>query len=239
MNQTVYTEPTATNVAELFAKRWADLGKDKSSVHIALSGGSTPKLLFRLLAEQYKDLVPWEKLHLWWGDERCVPPDHDESNYKMTKELLISQVPILEQNVHRILGESLPEDEAKRYGAEIMKHVPIVDGLPRFDLIILGMGTDGHTASIFPHEMELMMAPEICAVAIHPDSGQNRVSLTGPVINHAKEIAFLVTGENKAQKIKEIFEKTHSSQAYPAAHIHPVNGQLFWYLDEAAAAIIT
>lgn len=201
--------------------------------HCALSGGSTPKLLFAYLAERYAEADVWHKLHVYWGDERCVPPDHVESNFKMTHELLLSKVSIPEGNIHRVRGEANPAEEAKRYAAELSQSMNVVDDLPVFDMIILGMGTDGHTASIFPHQMELLTSDQICAVATHPVSGQRRVSLTGPVINRAKEVAFLVTGAGKKEKVKEIFERSGDWESYPAAHVRPEAGSLVWYMDEA------
>lgn len=225
---------TPEGVAREFADFLAAKVSGKQSFQIALSGGSTPMILFDLLAKEYADRLPWEKLHFYWGDERCVPPTHDDSNFKMTESRLLSQVPIPKENIHRILGESDPEKEAARYSAEILKNVPLSNLYPRFDMIILGMGPDGHTASIFPHQMELLDKARICEVATHPESGQKRITLTGPVINNAERIAFLVTGGNKKAKVKEILEKSGNWKLYPAAHVQPTDGQLIWFLDAAA-----
>lgn len=222
-------------VAETFASWLAARIVPGKAFHLALSGGSTPKILFALLAEHYQDRISWSDLHLWWGDERCVPPDHEDSNYLMTRELLIDQVGIPSENVHRVLGEAEPNGEAVRYGEEIEATLPQKAGLPAFDLIMLGMGSDGHTASIFPHQMELMLSPETCVVATHPESGQIRVSLSGPIINNADAVAFLVTGTSKTDKVAAIFSGSEASKIYPAAHISP-RGELFWFLDEAASA---
>ena len=139
-----------------------------------------------------------------------------------------------EANVHRVLGENDPVQEAQRYGKEIEDGLPSANGLPQFDLIILGMGADGHTASIFPHEMELLDSKEVCAVATHPESGQKRVSLTGQVINNARVVTFLVTGASKAEKVVEIFNQSGDWKSYPASYIKPDSGELTWYLDKAA-----
>lgn len=203
--------------------------------HCALSGGSTPKLLFRYLAEKYPDSEVWGKLHVYWGDERCVPPHHEESNFKMTDDLLLSKVPIPKAHVHRVRGEDDPPEEAERYSDEVLKSTGSSSERPDFDMIILGMGEDGHTASIFPHQMELLESGQVCAVASHPTSGQKRVTLTGPVINDAREVVFLVTGAGKKEKIKEIFEKSGAWETYPTSFIHPENGSLVWFMDEAAA----
>lgn len=221
-------------VAEAFAGHLQKEIEKKDKYYLALSGGSTPKVLFDHLAQNYKDSIDWKKVYLFWGDERCVPPIDDESNYKMTKEHLLDFIDIPVENVFRVFGENFPDNEAKRYAAEALSTVPQIEEMPIFDMVMLGMGEDGHTASIFPHQMELLMAKEKCAVATHPVSGQKRVTLTGPVINHAREIAFLVTGAGKKEKVNAIFNQLPSYLDYPASHIHPVNGQLGWWMDEAA-----
>ena len=229
----IFKDPKST--AEAFGDYLVKLVDESSSFHCALSGGSTPKLLFKYLAERYASSDIWEKLHLYWGDERCVPPDDEESNYKMTNDLLLSKVPIPAANIHRVRGEDDPADEAKRYGNELMQ-MDQHNGLPFFDLIILGMGDDGHTASIFPHELELKDSQDICAVATHPTSGQHRVTLTGPVINAAKEVIFLVTGAGKKEKLSEILDQRGGWKSYPASYIKPLSNQLSWFVDEAAIA---
>jgi 6-phosphogluconolactonase len=234
MKQIVSISPTPKALAEKYADDFMAWLPKKPAINIALSGGSTPKLLFQILAKAELDIAVWKCVHFFWGDERCVPPDHEDSNYRMTKTLLLDHVPILEPNIHRIMGERMPEEEAIRYQGEIEGHVPFRDGWPAFDLIMLGMGDDGHTASIFPDRMELLDSGDICAVAAHPASGQKRISLTGKVINNADQVVFLVTGANKSTVIASILRREGNWQSYPAAHIDPV-GPLYWYLDEAAA----
>lgn len=205
----------------------------KEEFHIALSGGSTPKILFELLADEYDEDIDWNKVHFWWGDERCVPPTDDDSNYKMTKERLFDAVTINEAQIHRIIGEHNPEEEAIRYSSEIAKQIPVVNGLPQFDIALQGIGTDGHTASIFPHEMTLLTDTRICGVANHPDSGQKRITLNGPVINNSVNICFLVTGAGKAEKIDAILNQKEGYLQYPASHFNGDN--VIWFLDQAAA----
>ncbi len=229
-----YFGHTPEEVADQFAQYFFTLTKNKKPFHVALSGGSTPKILFDIISKKYAKLIDWSTVHLWWGDERCVPPTDEESNYKMTKERLIDHVSIPEKNVHRVLGENDPEGEAVRYGQEMKALIPLTNGLPKFDLIILGMGTDGHTASIFPHEMNLLKEKAICAVGTHPDSGQKRVTLTGSTINNAADVAFLVTGTNKKEKIATILNKEQGCDLYPAAFVNPKEGKLGWYMDYAA-----
>ena len=231
----IFTDSQA--VAEAFATDlFQFVNKAGKPANIALSGGSTPALLFDILARQYSGRMDWSKIHFWWGDERCVPPTDEQSNYKMTVDHLLSKIEIPEKNIHRIMGEWSPNEANKTYINEILKHLPSVNGWPVFDLIILGMGNDGHTASIFPHEINLLDDPNICAVATHPETGQKRISLTGKVINNAQKISFLITGKSKADRVSEIFNKSAGYKKLPSSHIQPVNGQLCFYFDNAAAS---
>ncbi|MBV6644026.1 MAG: 6-phosphogluconolactonase [Cyclobacteriaceae bacterium] len=229
-----HTSKNPQAVACDFSTFFTQLAENNASFTVALSGGSTPKILFDLLAAEFSEAIDWNNIHFYWGDERCVPPKHEESNYKMTEEHLFSKVSVPVGNIHRVLGENDPVDEAGRYGKLIRENLPSANSLPQFDLIILGMGSDGHTASIFPHEMSLLHSNKVCEVATHPDSGQKRVTLTGPVINNARNIAFLVTGESKKPKTTEIFGHKANYKTYPAAHIRPTRGDLHWFLDESA-----
>jgi len=227
---------TKEEVAKDFAQYFAIVAASKPEVHIALSGGSTPKIVFDELAENFRSDVDWSKVHLYWGDERCVPPDDNDSNYKMTVEHLLSKIDISELNIHRIKGENGPEYEADRYGDFLDEVLPKTNEIPTFDLVILGIGDDGHTASIFPHEIELWDSEKYCEVAEHPESGQKRITVTGQIINNAETVAFLATGENKADRISEIIYGKEIAQSYPVSLVKPVNGQLVWFLDEAAAS---
>jgi 6-phosphogluconolactonase len=223
-------------VAEQFSAYFTDLVNGKDTFHVALSGGSTPKIVFDVLAAKHGTEIDWSKIHFYWGDERCVPPTDDQSNYKMTVEHLFSKIKVPEKNVHRVLGEADPTREAMRYANLLEINLDRVKGVPQFDLVILGMGDDGHTASIFPHEIELWDASDHCVVATHPDTGQKRVSVNGKVINTAKEVAFLVTGESKAEKVDEIHNKTSGFEKYPASLVNPQSGKLIWFLDKKAAS---
>lgn len=226
---------TPQAVAEAFADHLVAKTKSKSPLNVALSGGSTPKILFDLLAASHGQDIDWSGIHFYWGDERCVPPTDSDSNYKMTVDHLLSKVDFPEKNIHRVLGENDPFGEAVNYGKQIEANLPSVNGLPQFDLIILGMGGDGHTASIFPHEIELLDSDNTCEVATHPESGQKRITLTGKVINNAIEVCFLVTGAGKTEKIDEIFHQTGDWKSYPASYIQPEAGELIWFMDDAAA----
>jgi len=226
---------TKSDVAKDFARYFALVCNSKPEVHIALSGGSTPKIVFDELAKNFQSDIDWSKIHLYWGDERCVPPDDDQSNFKMTKEHLLDKIEIPQFNVHRIRGENGPHYEAERYGEFLDNVLPKTDGKPSFDLIVLGLGDDGHTASIFPHEIELWDSEQYCEVAEHPESDQKRVTLTGQVINNAEIVVFLVTGENKAGRISEIIDGDATATNYPASLVAPVKGKTVWFLDEDAA----
>lgn len=212
----------------------------KETVTVALSGGSTPKSLFDYWAQLPKGEIDWEKIKFFWSDERCVPPTDDDSNYKMTKDHLLDFVSVPRENIFRIQGENDLEAEAKRYGDLLAIELETINDVPVFDILMLGMGDDGHTASIFPHEIALWHHPANCVTATHPKSGQVRVSLTGKVINAAQHVVFLVTGENKADKVAEIIgHPQRVEKKYPAALVQPDSGNLLWFLDEKAARKLT
>ncbi len=230
---------TKKDVAVDFCRYLAIVIANREKVHIALSGGSTPKVVFDELAANFQPDIDWKKVHLYWGDERCVPPTHDESNFKMTAEHLLSKIDIPAENVHRINGENPPGHEAERYGTLLDAELPKAMGLPQFDLVMLGMGDDGHTASIFPHEIQLWESQKYCEVAEHPDSGQNRITITGQLINNAAIVAFLVTGKSKAEKVRHIIKKESGHGELPASLVQPDSGKLLWFLDAEAAKLLT
>lgn len=205
---------------------------------IALSGGNSPKGLLKKLSSKYAELIPWERIHFWWGDERCVLPDNEQSNYKMANDFLFQNISIPEENIHRIKGENDPEVEAKQYSKEMDETLNLRGKNPVFDLILLGLGDDGHTASIFPDQLELFEYEQNCAATKHPLTGQDRITITGNVINNANRIFFLVTGGNKAMRVSEIMNDNEAAKLLPAYYISPKNGELIWFLDELAAATI-
>ncbi len=205
---------------------------------IALSGGSTPEILFNILSSDYAGSVPWHLVHVFWSDERCVAPDDPESNYGMARRTLLSKIEIPDINIHRIKGEDNPEEEALRYSDEISHFTRSWNGRPVFDLILLGLGEDGHTASIFPGHPELLESGKTCEVTYHPVTFQKRITLTGKVINNADAITFLVTGRKKEVVVEKMFKKDPHSLNYPAAFIVPVNGRLSWYIDSEAGGLL-
>lgn len=204
-------------------------------INIALSGGTTPGILFSVLAAKYARTVDWRYVRLFWVDERCVPPGHSDSNFGMAKRLLTDKINIPENNIHRMRGEAEPEEEADRYSREILSHVKVKRSFPAFDIMLLGMGDDGHTASIFPGNERLLVSAKICETAVHPVTGQKRITLTGKVINNSKEIFFLVTGVKKSGVVNQIFSKSGNYAMFPASHIKAVSGKTTWLIDEEAA----
>ena len=324
---------TLADLNESFTLLLREIAARSKSTSIALSGGFTPKALFDYWAGLSEGIIDWRKIRFFWGDERCVPPEDTESNYRMTREHLFSGIEIPEGNIFRIRGEADPDREAERYAAllqqelelktetesevkvepdrgvraetesvtqeetelksvliaksgwvlkagtgsglkaetgsglkartglnpeteiwlkperkakqqrqqkwSLMPETGTPNEIPVFDLVMLGLGDDGHTASIFPDQIGLWDDPRVCVTAVHPVSGQRRVSLTGRVINAARNVAFLVTGANKAEKAGEIITRPIvSEKIYPAARVKPMSGNLFWFLDEEAARLL-
>jgi 6-phosphogluconolactonase len=221
--------------AEYFKNFVADTENKKN---IMLSGGNTPKLLFKNIVDCYSSKIGWEKINFWWGDERCVPPTHKDSNYGMAKEYLIDKILIPGKNIFRIRGEADPKIEAQIYGDLMEELLPKHNGIPQYDLVYLGIGEDGHTASIFPDNIELFNSNFNCLTTIHPESKQQRISISGKIINNAKNVFVLITGKNKAKTVEEILNHRQESINYPAALVNPVNGKYIWYLDKEAASLI-
>lgn len=228
-------EETARAVAEVILEKAKEKTKLSLPFNIALSGGNTPKLLFNILSDEYADKMPWHIVRLFWVDERCVPPTHDDSNFGMTYNNLLKYVPIHDSNIFRILGEVDSQKEANHYQTLLDVQLVKKNGIPKFDLILLGIGEDGHTASIFPDNLNLLHAEQTVAVAVHPISGQKRITLTGTVINHADQVIFLITGVSKATVLRQIFKREPAFEKYPASYIHSQSGAADFYLDKAAA----
>lgn len=203
---------------------------------MALSGGSTPRLVFAYLALNFRDQIDWQKIRVFWGDERCVAPESDESNFRMAKESLLDHVPIPTNNIFRIRGQASPSDESDRYAEATRQNVPSYHNIPRFDFMMLGLGEDGHTASIFPGNMHLFSSDKLFEVAENPYTKQKRITATGKLINQARHIVFLVTGDSKAEIVARVIERKDACEKIPASMVHPENGELFWLLDDRAAS---
>jgi 6-phosphogluconolactonase len=210
----------------------------RERIYIALSGGNTPQAMFSIIAKEFPQTIDWKRIHFFWVDERCVPFESNESNYGNAYRILFSKIDIPKENLHPIHGGEDPLHEVVRYTGEILAHIPCSGKYPVFDVIILGMGNDGHTASIFPGQLDLFETSSLCSVSVHPETNQNRITLTGKVINNAQEILFLITGDSKAETIKSIFEETTDAYKYPAKKIRPVNGKLSWYMDKEAVKFV-
>lgn len=244
-------------LAAEFAKEFIAAIKDGVSqnrkLSIALSGGTTPKMVFRKIAEMWQTVGKsentskeillhdlWSFADLYWGDERCVAPDDAESNYGAADELLLSQISIPSENIHRVRGEDAPEKETARYSNIIAENVRLDENkLPVFEWIILGIGSDGHTASIFPNAQLKTDDNNICGIAVHPETGQKRISLTLEVINNAKRVTFLASGKDKAKVINEIINKKPQSENYPAAKINPSKCTAEWFIDKEAGNLLS
>jgi 6-phosphogluconolactonase len=233
----IYEDAGALN--EALAQAWVRLAREaiaeRGAFYVALAGGSTPRQLYaRLAAAPFRDAVDWPRVQVFFGDERCVPRDHADSNYRMAHEALLSRVPIAAAQVHPLFDPALtPSQNAENYTAQLLAKLPLAaDGVPVFDLVLLGMGDDGHTASLFP-ATSILQESERMVAAVYVDRLQAwRVSLTLPLINHARHVAIAVAGAGKAAMLKAVL--TGSERLYPVQGVKP-QGELRWFADAAAA----
>ena len=236
--------PTAAEVtlaaAELFTNAAETAASLRGQARIAISGGSTPKAVFELLADPahpFLKRVPWNRLQLFWVDERSVAPTDPESNYGMTKEAMLDHVPLPAASIHRMEGELDPEEAASRYESEIRNTFKLEGAeTPTFDLIVLGLGPDGHTASLFPHTEGLDEMARIVIANHVPQKDTWRMTLTWPVITQGREVVFLIEGESKAEMVKTVWMGAYDPEKYPAQLIRPAGGRLRLLLDAEAAA---
>jgi 6-phosphogluconolactonase len=199
---------------------------------MVLSGGNTPKRLYDEISSNYKDLVDWSNVYFFWGDERCVPPENDESNYKMAKKHLLSKLPVPAANIFRIRGEDKPEKAAIDY-EDIVKNYFDVNKTLSFDNLLLGVGEDGHTASLFPGKKVLDVYDRYTSEVYSERLKSWRETLTFPIINKSKNIFFIAVGKEKSGIIKKVF--TDKDRKLPVQKIYPSDGKLIWFLDEEAA----
>lgn len=228
------------NAAQMFADVVTAAVSSRGVARVAVSGGSTPRAVFALLADPsapYLTSLPWQQLQLFWVDERCVPPADHESNFGMIKAAMLDCVPLPKANIHRMEGELDPEEAASRYEAEI-RNVFRLEGAqtPTFDLVMLGLGADGHTASLFPHTDGLHEMARIVIANHVPQKDTWRLTLTWPVIIGAREVAFLIEGEQKARMVQMVFAGHYDPESWPAQLIRPASGKLTLLLDTSAAA---
>jgi len=231
----------AALAARYFAEKCAAAAAERGRARIAISGGSTPKAAFALLADPkqpWRAEMPWDRLDLWWVDERCVPPDDADSNYRMTREALLDRVPIRAEQVHRMQGELEPAEAAARYDLQLRNAFGLSGvELPQFDVLQLGMGPDGHTASLFPHTAALNETARL-ATENHVETVKDswRITLTRPAINNAAEVFFLIGGPDKAQILQEVLLGPLDPERLPSQSIAPASGILTLLLDAASAA---
>jgi 6-phosphogluconolactonase len=234
--------PTPAALFHAAAEEFNRLGRaaiaERGRFTVALSGGSTPRSLYSLLAKDYAGF-PWGDTFLFFGDERHVPPDHPDSNYRMVNEALLSKVPVPASNVYRVTAENPDANAAAlEYEDKLRKFFKLAPGeFPHFDLILLGLGPDGHTASLFPDSEGLKEQSRLVIANWVEKFNTHRITFTFPVLNHATDVMFLSSGENKADMVREILEG-HHVPPFPAQQIEP-EGRLVWMLDQAAAAKLT
>lgn len=236
-------EELSLKAAEEFVHRAEEAVQARGIFTIALAGGSTPKSLYTLLASDtasFREQVPWNKVHFFWGDERHVPPDHPDSNYRMVQERLLSQVPVPPENVHRILTENPDVGKAAdEYEQVLRDFFELHEGKwPRFDLVLLGMGPDGHTASLFPGTNAIHEQTHLVAAPWVEKQNTYRVTLTPPVLNNALCTIFLVSGAEKAEALRAVLEGNLEPDRFPAQIIRPKQGTLLWLVDQAAARFL-
>lgn len=225
----------AAKAAETITEKIQKLLREKEKVSLVLSGGSTPRPLYELLAtDEYRNRIAWNKLLVFFSDERCVPPDDPDSNYKMAYDNLLSRVPIPEKNIFRLRGEIDPEEAATDYESVIKK---ILGKELSFDLVLLGMGADGHIASLFPATTALQETKKLVAANYVDKLKAHRLTLTLPILNRARNVIFLVSGKDKAKAVSSVFTDA-SLQRLPARLIKPVEGNVVWFLDKEAASLL-
>lgn len=236
----IVTDASALNEAAVheFVNSAQQAIDSRGQFAVALSGGNTPRNVFSILAAKYKDALPWSKTHVFFGDERHVPPDDPESNYRMARESLLEKVPLPESNVHRIRAELPAQQAASLYADELRAFFKLgPNEWPRLDLIMLGLGDEGHTASLFPDSTALAENRQLVVANWVEKFHTWRITFTFPVINQARQVLFLVSGAGKAEIIRNIFDSS-PKDLYPAQRVRPMEGKLLWIVDKAAATRI-
>jgi 6-phosphogluconolactonase len=231
-------EALSNAAAGIFVQRAREAAQEKGWFAVALSGGNTPQRTYELLAEPpYRDHVSWGQVHVFWGDERCVPHADPRSNIRMARQALLDKVPIPASQIHPISCGKAPEEGASEYEAALREFFG--NRPPRFDLIFLGLGENGHTASLFPRLPVLQEQMRWVSGVYVEEQDLYRVTMTAPLINHAAVVACLVSGTSKAEVLKEVLEGPADPERLPAQLIRPANGELHWLVDQEAAALLT
>ena len=228
------TEELSKTAAEIFTQTAREAVRDHGRFTVALTGGSSPAQLYNILTQQpYREQVPWNETYIFWGDERWVPLSDERSNYKMAYDALLNKVPVPPNQIFPMWGETSPVDFAQQYEDLLQNHFNST--APRFDLILLGMGDDGHTASLFPGTAVLQEKQRWVQAYYLDSQSMYRITLTAPIINQAKKILFMTYGEKKANALYEILEGERNTAKYPAQLIQPLQSDILWLVDEAAA----
>lgn len=205
---------------------------------VALSGGSTPMQLYKLLGDSFHDKVDWSCVHFFWGDERCVPVDDAGNSYGQTKKVLFDKINIPDENIHRVLSELEPDSAAREYAKTLSVFAEPPLDWPRFDLVLLGMGDDGHTASLFPNSPVDVDSPTLAVTANYQGRPANRVTLTPKVLNSSRNIIFLVSGKSKAAALSKVFNDDYLPAELPVQRITPEDGSLTWLIDEESGSLL-
>ncbi|GER82047.1 6-phosphogluconolactonase [Thermogemmatispora aurantia] len=243
MQQRIAIYPDSESLSQEAARLVIRLAQEAIVTHgrftLALAGGSTPRKLYSLLAsDPYRGQIDWTRVDIFWSDERCVPPDHPESNYRMAYEVMLSKLPIPAANIHRMPAEQADRQAAAESYAAELRRVFGTAGVPVFDLIQLGMGPEGHTASLFPHQAALHERERLVLAVSVPKPPPERLTFTPPILQAARHILFLVTGSDKAEAVRAVLEDQGSPDDYPARLVHAAAGEVAWLLDTAAAAAL-
>jgi 6-phosphogluconolactonase len=243
MQQRIAIYPDSESLSQEAARLIIRLAQEAIVTHgrftLALAGGSTPRKLYSLLAsDPYRGQIDWTRVDIFWSDERCVPPDHPESNYRMAYEVMLSKLPIPAANIHRMPAEQADRQAAAESYAAELRRVFGTAGVPVFDLIQLGMGPEGHTASLFPHQAALHERERLVLPVSVPKPPPERLTFTPPILQAARHILFLVTGSDKAEAVRAVLEDQGSPDDYPARLVHAAAGEVAWLLDTAAAAAL-
>lgn len=237
-------EKLSWEAAEEFVRLAREAVRTRGVFSVALAGGSTPKAFYGLLGSRkgasFRARLPWDTTHFFWGDERHVPPDHPDSNYRMANEAMLSRVPVPPTNVHRIQAENPdPGKAADGYAEELRQFFRLGAGqFPRFDLILLGMGPDGHSASLFPGTDVVLEQEKLVAALWVEKFRAHRITFTPPVLNNAASVIFLVSGEEKAEILRAVLHDEYQPDRLPAQVVRPTNGRLLWLVDRAAARLL-
>ena len=228
-------EALSLRAASIFVSASKNSIAAKKRFAVAISGGSTPRRLYTLLgSEAYRDQVDWQHVHFFWADERCVPKDDEASNFRIAFDALLSKIALPQENIHRIKGEEAPDKAARDYEEEIRRFFGESER-PGFDLIILGMGEDGHTASLFPGSKSLEETVKLAIPVYLEKPGKNRITLTLPVLNSADQILFLVAGPSKAAVLSKVLGEGEKKKGFPVGLVRPDHGSMIWLIDQEAA----